>query len=495
MDNFVATLTPFVGEVVARLIIAIIILLVGWLVASLVAGAVKAILHRLQVDNRLAKSTDSKQGSGLPIESWVGTGVFWLILLAFIISALQVLNLTTITQPLNDLLNMFLLYLPRLLAAAVLALIAHVVGSIARKLVAALASRTKLEERITTNAGSKVSISSPLGDAAYYLVWLFFLPGILGALGLESLLLPVQNMINDVLAYLPNLVAAGILLVVGWFVARIVQRIVEGFLASAGVDRLAERLGFAKYMGGLTVSRLLGLIVFIVILVPVVTAALDALQLRSLTAPLTLMINQALSVIPSIVAAIILLVLTYVVARWFIGILVEILSGVGFNSLPRILGLSTEGSIGGRTLAQWAGDVALIIIMLLAAVQAAQIVGWTAVTVAVGAFGVQIVQIVFGLIVIGIGVYLANLAARFVDGMTFPNKRLVALVARVSIIAFAGAMGLTAMGFAEQIVFIAFALILGAVAIAIALAFGLGGREAAAKQLAEWSDSLDKPVQ
>lgn len=494
MDNFVATLTPFVGEVIARLIVAIVILLVGWLVASLAAGAVRGILNRLHVDNRLAKSIDSKQGSALPIERWTGTAVFWLILLAFIISALQVLNLTTITEPLNDLLNMFLLYLPRLLAAAVLALIAHVVGSIARKLVTALAGRTKLEERITSNAGSNVSISSPLGDAAYYLVWLFFLPGILGALGLESLLLPVQNMINEVLAFLPNLAAAVILLLVGWFVARIVQRIVEGFLASAGINRLAERIGIAQYMGGLTVSRLLGLIVFIVILIPVVTAALDALNLQSLTAPLTLMINEALSVIPNILAAIILLVLTYVVARWLIGILVEILSGIGFNSLPRILGVSAEGNIGGRTLAQWAGDVALVIVMLLAAVQAAQIVGWTAVTVAVGAFGVQIVQIVFGLFIIAIGVYLANLAARFVNGTTIPNKRLVSLVARVSILAFAGAMGLTAMGFAEQIVFIAFALILGAVAIAVALAFGLGGREAAAKQLAEWSDSLDKPA-
>ena len=120
----------------------------------------------------------------------------------------------------------------------------------------------------------------PVGDAAYYLVWLLFLPAILGALGLESLLVPVQGMIDQFLSLLPLLAAAAILLIVGWFVARIIQRIVTGFLASVGVDRFAERVGIAKYMGSMTVSYLLGLIVFIVVLIPIVTAALDALNLR-----------------------------------------------------------------------------------------------------------------------------------------------------------------------------------------------------------------------
>ena len=70
----------------------------------------------------------------------------------------------------------------------------------------------------------------------------------------------------------------------------------------------------------------------------------------------------------------------------------KILTGLGVNNMPGMLGLSRGESIGGRTLAQWIGDIALLIVMLLAAVQAAQIVGWTAVTVAVGRLGTQIVQ-------------------------------------------------------------------------------------------------------
>jgi hypothetical protein len=492
MNEVITNLSSFVGEALARLIVAIIILLIGWVIAAIVQRVVQGILARFRLDQRVASATNAKEGSALPLERWLGLLVFWVIMLAFIVAALNVLNLTVITEPLNAMLNQFLLFLPKLFAAAILALVAYVIASIARKLVTAVTARTNVDARLQASAGTSVSISNPLGDAAFYLVWLFFLPAILGALGLESLLIPVQNMIDQILAYLPKVLAAGIVFLVGWFVARIVQRIVEGFLASAGVDRFAERVGISKYMGGLTVSHLLGLLVFIVILIPVITASLDALQLQSLTAPLTLMINQVLAAIPSFLAAAAILILTYVVARWFIGIAVEILTGVGFNNIPRVLGLGSTDSIGGRTLAQWAGDLALLVVMILAAVQAAQVVGWTAVTVAFGGFGVQIVQILFGVAIIAVGIYLANIAGRFVLGTDMPSKRLVSLVTRAAIVAFAGAMGLSAMGIANDIVVVAFGLTLGALAVAVALAFGLGGREAASKQLAEWSDTLNK---
>lgn len=512
METAVSTLSAFMPEGIARLIVAVLVLLIGWLVATIIERVVAGILKRANLNNRLANKlepqtmpTETKAGGAAPatltpgtkappypIERWIGTIVFWLVFLFFIVGALQVLGLTTLAEPINSFLDNVIGWLPALLAAGILALIAHVVASIARRLVTGALNRRNVDQRLANSSGSSASIASPLGDAVYYLVWLVFLPAILGAVGLQGLLVPVQNMIDQFLRFLPYLAAAAILLIVGWFVARIVQRIVTGFLASAGLDAFAERVGVAKYMGGTTVSGLVGLLVFIVILIPVITAALDALNLTSLTAPLTAMINQVIVAIPSYVAAAAILVLTFVLGRWLIGIGVELLAGIGVNSLPRVLGLGNNETIGGRTLAQWIGDLALLIVMLLAAVQAAQVIGWTAVTVAVGNFGVQIVQIIFGLIIIAIGVYLGNLAARFVNGTSVANKNLLAWGARLAIIAFAGAMGLTAMGFAESIVIIAFALSFGAIAVAVALAFGLGGRETAAKQVAEWSESLKK---
>jgi len=492
MENIVNALSQCVGPALASIIGAAITLLVGWIIAALVARVISAILKRIQLDKRVASGQGAKEGAGYPVERWTSTAVFWFIFLFFVVAALALLGFTRVAEALSAPLQSVVAWLPLLFAAGILALIAHVVGTVLRRLVVGLLERRKVDEQLTESSGSSTSIAAPLGDAVYYLVWLLFLPAILGALGMESLLVPIVGLIDQILAFIPVLISAAIILVVGWFVARIIQRIATGFLASVGVDRFAARVGIAKYMGGMTVSYLLGLIVFIVILIPIITAALEALNLESLTAPLTAMLTQVVTNIPTYFMAAAILILAYVLGRWIIGIVVEILTGLGVNSLPRLLGMGETQTIGTRTLAQWIGDLLLLIIMLLAAVQAAQVIGWDAVTVAIGSLGSQIVDIVFGLVIVAIGVYLANLAAQIINTANIPNKRLLAWLARISIIAFAGAMGLTAMGFATSIVVLAFGLFFGAIAIAVALSFGLGARETAGKQVAEWAESLKK---
>ena len=79
-----------------------------------------------------------------------------------------------------------------------------------------------------------------------------------------------------------------------------------------------------------------------------------------------------------------------------------------------------------------------------------------------------------------IGVYLANLAS----GMT--ENTLLRWTVRLSILFLTGAMALHATGIGSPIIQTAFALLLGAVAVAAAIAFGLGGRELAAKKLDDW---------
>ena len=67
-------------------------------------------------------------------------------------------------------------------------------------------------------------------------------------------------------------------------------------------------------------------------------------------------------------------------------------------------------------------------------------------------------------------------------------------IVRYAIIALFTAIGLTFMGLADQIVMLAFGLILGSAAIACALAFGLGGRDAAARLLERWADQGSPPM-
>jgi hypothetical protein len=98
--------------------------------------------------------------------------------------------------------------------------------------------------------------------------------------------------------------------------------------------------------------------------------------------------------------------------------------------------------------------------------------------------------VILGLIIFAFGLYLANLAASTIQATAAAQSDFLAWAARIGILVLAGAMALRQMGLANEIVNLAFALVLGAIAVAAALAFGLGGRDIAARQLEDWMASI-----
>ena len=92
--------------------------------------------------------------------------------------------------------------------------------------------------------------------------------------------------------------------------------------------------------------------------------------------------------------------------------------------------------------------------------------------------------------IIAIGLWIANLAAAALRAVSGGRAAFYAGLARFAILGLVFAMALRAMGIADDIVTLAFGLTLGAVAVAAALSFGLGGREAAGRQMEHWLSKL-----
>jgi hypothetical protein len=495
MQVFLDQITRLVGAYVPNLVGALAILIVGWLVALVVSAIVRAALRRTTLDNRLARWVVGEEAAeGVEVERLVSRGVYYLIMIFVLIAFFQALRLTVITEPLTQLLNQVFEYAPRLLGAGLLLLLAWIVASALKFAVSRVLTVTKLDERLGSSAGleeeERVPLAQTLGNAAYWLVFLLFLPAVLSALELEGLLEPVQGMINRILGFLPNIFAAGLILAIGWLIARIVQQIVTNLLAAIGTDKLSERAGLTSVLGKQQLSGLLGLVVYVLILIPVLIAALNALALEAITQPASNMLNAILEAIPAIFAAILVVVIAYVVGRVVAGLITNLLTGVGFNAILARLGLGKEPGEGERTPSEIVGYLILVAIMLFAAIEASRILGFVLLADLVTQFTAFAGQVVLGLIIFAIGLYLANLAARTVQASGVAQAGLLAMAARVSILVLAGAMALRQMGLANEIINLAFGLLLGAIAVAMALAFGLGGRELAARELEEWRQSV-----
>ena len=162
-----------------------------------------------------------------------------------------------------------------------------------------------------------------------------------------------------------------------------------------------------------------------------------------------------------------------------------------FDRVLGLLGVTGEEETIEQRPSQIIGYLVRVAVLLFAAVEASRLLGFSVLADLVAQFLLFAAQVLLGLVIFAIGLYLANLAARIIQSSDADQANLLALAARVSILALAGAMAMSQMGLASDIINLAFGIVLGAVALAVALAFGLGGREVAARQLDEWKRKWD----
>ena len=516
-----------VFAVIPNVIGAFFIGLIGFVIAFGASALVRGLLKKTNVDNAIASKLTGRPPEDVPAARWVGDTVYWTIILFTVIAVLQSLNLEVVSTPLNNLLNTIFSYLPRILSAGLLILLAWALATIVKTVVSRGLEGLNLDDRLAENTGvdprqNSVRIHETLGNTLYWFVFLLFLPTILNALDLNGLLGPVQNLIDQFLAAIPKVILAGIILAAGWLAAKIVRGVVTNLLATTGVDSLGRRIGLSDSTttgSSLSLSELAGTIVYVLVLIPTAIAALNALDIAAISEPAINMLNQVLEFIPFLLSAAAVFAVFFFAGRFLGQLVSSLLESAGFDGILEVLGLpeisspaqppvsaydsgsndpgattiqppSTGNHI--KTPSEIVGLVVLVAVVLLGTVTATEILQLDQLTLIVRAILEIAGQVLVGVLIFGIGVYIANLAFRLIKSSNSGSSNMLAQAARISILAFVGAMALGQMGVAPNIVNLAFGLLLGAIAIAIAIAFGLGGRDVAGKQLEEWRNELKK---
>jgi Conserved TM helix len=485
---------------------AVVILIIGWLIAAIAAAIVKGVLNRTKLDNRIANTVSG--GRDVPkVEGIISGLVFWSVLLLTLVAVLEKLNLRTASQPLNAFLSQIGDFLPKLFGAGVLLGLAWVIATVIKVLTINALNALRVDERLNPPGDgdspnlNQLSLAETIGTALYWFVFLVFLVPLLDTLGLRQALVPVQNLVTQVLGIIPNILGAVLIGATGWFVANIVRRIVTNLLTTTGVDHMGSRFGLSPAAGVQSLSNIVGTIVYVLILIPVAIAALTTLRIDAISIPAISMLQQILNALPLIFTAVTILVLAYFLGRFIADLVTSILTSLGFNNIFSALGLNslnraaanvsaTTPGIATRTPSELAGLVVLVGVLLFATVAAVNILGIPSLTALVTGILLVMGRILSGLVIFAIGLFFANLAFNLITSSGSAQSQILGQAARISIITLVSAMALQQIGVAPDIVNLAFGLLLGAIAVAIALAFGLGGRDIARNEVQQWINSF-----
>ena len=507
----------------AHIILPFFILVLGWIVAHLAAWVVRRVLLKTQLDDKLLGLVMGRDAAtDIHPERWISRAVFYLVMLFGLVAFFQMLGMTAVTTPLNAMMNQILIYLPKLLSAAVLLLLAWIVGSLLRRIVTVVLSRVNIEQCLAEPAGLETATESGLpqtiGNVVYWLTFLVLLPAILDVLGLQGLLQPVQQMMAKIIGFLPNLFAAALIMLIGWLGARIVQQVITNVLDATGINNFGRRVGLAAGLGIESLSGLAGTLSYAVILIFAAVAALESLNFEAISDPASSMLEGVLAAVPSILVAGGILLIGYLVARLVSRVVDDVLRQIGFNTLLQRLGIAevtvaeerspsiaeatSEGDSPSSTVettfaldrppSQLAGYLAMVAVLLFSAIEATAQLGFEELAGMFVTLTLLFGKIVFGVVIFGFGLYLAAVFGRIASRKGGVYGSILGAIVRVAIVALSLFMALGQMGIANEIITLAFGLILGSAAIAVAIAFGLGGRDLAQKQMEQWTQRLEE---
>ena len=127
-------------DFVPRFLFAVIIFIIGWIIGSIIGKAVDQVISALKIDKALegagANKMMDKTGMKLNVGGFIGGVVKWFIIVVFLVASLDVMSLTAVTDFLK---NDVLMYLPHVIVAALVLVIATVIADFMGKVVLASA--------------------------------------------------------------------------------------------------------------------------------------------------------------------------------------------------------------------------------------------------------------------------------------------------------------------------------------------------------------------
>ncbi|MFN3668794.1 MAG: mechanosensitive ion channel [Brevundimonas sp.] len=409
---------------------------------------------------------------------------------------------------------------PKAIGAVLILLAAWFVGKAVKWALAKGINRIPGASKATTSENPKHSIGASLGDVAFWLILLFGVVAALGVLNLGQVVSPLNSLLTQVASFVPSVLGAALIFFIGLVVATLARRVTEAALKAANADAWLDKAGLTRATGSTGVSTAIGTLVFVLILIPITIAALEQLGIESLTVPAVAVLSTVLAAIPNVLAAAIVLAVGWFIGRWVARLVERILPATGFDR--SISGLTSLTQTGAKpaptaTTAPYAGDVtpatarvmggegakpltpsrvvgkiAMVVIVAFTAVEAAKLLQFGTIAMTLQEILALAGHVIVGGAIITAGVLIGGVLANLINRGTGGADGFASTLVRWATIALATAMGLRFMGIADDVVLLAFGLILGAAAVAAALAFGLGGRDAAGRVADSWADKITR---
>lgn len=361
-------------------------------------------------------------------------------------------------------------FLPDLIGALLVLLVGWLIARGIKAIIVRMLRKTTWDERVF--GGENVKDTNVfVGNIFYYLMMIIVLLIVLEILGINEVLTPLENMINEFLLFIPNLIGAILIAFIGYVLAKFVSNLIH--IGGGFLDRWIDKTGFKDTSKFVDIIRK---IVFIIIFIPFLIQAFNVLQLDAISEPANDILYGFTELIGEIILAAVILIIFIWGGKYLANFLEDLFRSLGLDRASEKIQI--HNMIGaGQSLSKLLANLIYFFLVFFGIITAVDILGLSRLTEILHEILEVTGQILFGIVILAIGNYISLL---IYNTMTRSGKNnFIAGVVRWASLALFIAIALRTMGIANEIVELAFGLTLGAIAVAVALSYGLGGREPA----------------
>ena len=377
--------------------------------------------------------------------------------------------------------------IPDILVGLIFIGIAILLAWLAKKLIVALLKKVGLDQKLSKikksddakpDEGS--TASEIIGKLVFLIVFILFVPAILEKFGMETVTQPIVDLINTFINYIPNVIACVVILLIGFFIAKIVRQLIVAAIGLTKVDKLQEKISKGK--STLNIAKLIGTVAYIFIAVVVTICALNVLHIDAISSPATSMLTALINSVPHIILALVILFVGIFLGNLTESFLVSLLGSFGLDEkCNKWLASDSDKEVKPISFNKIITNLVKAVIIVLFAVEAINALKFDILTTV----GAAIIAFLPSVLVAVIFLIIAYVLCRIVDSKLHieaaPNA---SKIIKTAIYVVAIFIVLSQLGIAPVIVNTAFVVAIIACGVAFALAVGLGGRQFVQDKLA-----------
>ena len=385
--------------------------------------------------------------------------------------------------------------LPGILGALALLIIAVIVAWVMKSLMITLLEKINFNQQLKhwgfskSDEESKLFIET-LGSIVYFVIIILFLPSILSGLNVGGVLDPIVRMFSAFLVFVPNLLMAIIILVLGGYFCNFVKQFVKNILSGLNIDKWYKKV--TGQISGLNMSEyqmaeVLSSVIYVLIYIPILIVALETLGIKSISEPIIDILNQILGSIPNIFAAVVLIVIGGFVGKLLGDVVEGLLATSGIDKFSKYLNCNGQSQ---SRISNVIGKIIQGLLSLFFIVEAMSVLRLEVLNTIGSSIINYMPALISGFFILGLGLIGGNIFADFIKQIS--GSRLFSEIVRYVVIGLAIFMTLEQLQIAQTIVNTSYVMIIGALAGAFILAFGLGGKDLAKMKLNEMNETMTK---